>query len=152
MTVTTTARDALTSFGLLILRLGAGVLMATHGWGKVKMVFDGQFDQFGDPLGIGKTMSLIGAATGEFACSMLVVIGLLTRLGAAGAAFTMGVAAFIVHQNDPWTASAASGGANKEPALLFMTCFLTLVFTGAGKYSLDAMLFRRKVAVKAVKT
>lgn len=152
VTVTSTTRDALTSFGLLILRLGFGIYMATHGWGKAELVFKGEFGQFPDPLGIGSTLSLIGAATGEFLCALLVAIGFLTRFAALGAAFTMGVAAFIIHQNDPWTASAASGGASKESAMLFVIAFLAIVFTGAGRYSLDAVVFRRKVvAVKTVK-
>lgn len=146
-------RDAMNSAGLLILRIGMGVYMATHGWGKVQMVIDGKFDQFGDPIGIGNTASLILASGAEFVCALLVAVGLGTRLAAIPVVFTMAVAAFIVHSANPWTMGEAArlfmekqaeSWASKEPALLFLVGFLALVFTGAGKYSVDALLCRRK--------
>jgi putative oxidoreductase len=125
------------SVGLLVLRLGMGGYMMTHGWGKVQMVLNRQFDQLGDPIGLGNTLSLILATGAEFFCALLVVIGLGTRVAAIPVVITMGVAAFIVHGNDPWTMGA---GASKEPALLFLTAFLTLVFTGGGRFSFDALI------------
>jgi len=148
MTVTSTTRDAMTSFGLLILRLGIGALMATHGWGKVEMVLDGDLSQWQDPLGIGAWPSLVGAAFAEFVCSILVMAGLVTRFAAVVVVFSMGVAVLVVHRNDPLMMGSTPG--SKEPALLYVIPFLALVFTGAGRYSLDALLFRRKVvAVKS---
>lgn len=146
-------RDALNSAGLLILRIGMGVYMATHGWGKVQMVIGGKFDQFGDPIGIGSGPSLVLAAGAEFVCALLVVIGLGTRLAAIPVVFTMAVAAFIAHSANPWTAGEgyrlfmekqAQSWASKEPAMTFLIAFLALVFTGAGKYSVDALLCRKK--------
>lgn len=146
-------RESLNSLGLLILRVGLGVYMATHGWGKVQMVIDGKLDQFGDPIGIGPAASLILAAGAEFVCALLVAVGLGTRLAAIPVVFTMAVAAFIAHSANPWTAGEgyrlymekqAESWASKEPAMMFLIGFLALVFTGAGKYSVDAMLFRRK--------
>lgn len=127
--------DVTTSIGLLVLRIGVGVLMLTHGWGKVQMLFGDPPPAPFDPIGLGQTTSLALAALGEFVGSLLVVLGLLTRVGALLVVATMAVAAFVVHANDPWL---MSGGAAKEPALIFLTAFLTLVFTGAGRYSLDA--------------
>lgn len=148
-----TRREVLTSAGLLILRVGMGVYMATHGWGKVQMVLDGKLDQFGDPIGIGPSASLILAAGAEFVCALLVALGLGTRLAAIPVVFTMAVAAFIAHSANPWTAGEgyrlfmekqAESWASKEPAMMFLIGFLALVFTGAGKYSVDALLCRRK--------
>ncbi|MEQ8764201.1 MAG: DoxX family protein [Planctomycetota bacterium] len=141
-----TKQGTVTSLGLLILRVGFGVYMMTHGWGKVQMVMDGEFGEM-DPIGLGPKMSMIFAAAAEFGGALLVVLGLGTRFGAAAVAFTMGVAAFVVHANDPWTMSAAGNG--KEPALLFMTAFLSLVFTGAGRFSVDAWLWNKRKAKKA---
>lgn len=146
-------QDALTSVGLLILRLGVGGYMATHGWGKVDMVLNRRWDQFPDPIGLGQAPGLIMAAGAEFVCAILVAIGLLTRFAAAPVVFTMAVAAFVIHRADPWMAGEAArlfqagqaqSWASKEPALLFLIPFLTLVFTGAGRYSLDALIFGRK--------
>jgi putative oxidoreductase len=128
------------SIGLLLLRLGGGGFMLTHGWGKLQLLIAGEFDKFADPIGLGTTLSLVLTVLAEFVCSLLVIVGLATRFAAAPVVFAMGVAAFVVHANDPWTMGA---GASKEPALLFLTMFLTLIFTGAGEFSLDGCLWRR---------
>lgn len=139
------------SIGLLILRLGLGGYMLTHGWGKFQRVISGNL-QFGDPLGIGPEASLILAAGAEFGCAILVILGLFTRFAAIPLVFTMGVAAFIAHGGDPWTMSGGrevfqetgESWASKEPALMYLLAFLPLVFTGAGKFSLDGMIAGRK--------
>ncbi len=46
-------RELGNSLGLLVLRLGTGGYMLTHGWGKLQMVLAGDFDKFGDPIGLG---------------------------------------------------------------------------------------------------
>ncbi len=129
--------EHLNSVGLLILRIGFAGYMMTHGWGKMLMVLRWDFENWGDPIGIGLGPSLVLAALAEFVCSFLVLIGLATRLSAIPVAFTMIVAAFVVHASDPWT---MTGGASKEPALLFLTAFLTLIFTGPGRFSADALI------------
>ena len=134
----------LNSIGLLILRLGIGGYMASHGWGKLQMVFAGNFE-FEDPIGVGKGLSLVLAMMAEFVCALLVMLGLLTRLAAVPIVFTMAVAAFVYHSNDPWMGQVPS----KEPALLFLIPFLALIFTGAGKLSCDALIVPRWRAWRA---
>lgn len=145
-------QDAVTSIGLLILRLGVGGFMLTHGLGKLQKLIAGEFDYAGDPIGVGQELSLIGAVLGEFVGALLVVFGFATRIGAAAAAFVMGVAAFVIHRTDPWTmgeaaqlfqSGEAESWASKEPALLYLIPFLALVFLGAGRFSLDSWLWRR---------
>jgi len=132
---------ALVSLGLLLMRLSAaGLMFFGHGLGKIQN-FEKLSETFHDPLNMGNKTSLICAIAGEVVCPALVAIGLMTRVAALGAAFTMGVAAFVFHAKDPLFLSA--GGATKEPALLYLTLFATLVFTGPGKASLDAAIFRR---------
>jgi putative oxidoreductase len=152
--------ESLNSFGLLILRLGMGGYMLTHGWGKVLKVVNGDF-QFADPIGLGAQASLVLAAGAEFGCALLVIAGLLTRLAAIPLVFTMAVAAFRVHIADPWTAGEAARlfqegqtkfPASKEMALLYLIGFLTLVFTGPGRLSLDGALWRRKNRSGTVET
>jgi putative oxidoreductase len=133
------SKDLATSIGLLILRLGVGGYMLTHGWGKLQMLMNGA--AFGDPIGLGGRTSLLLATGAEFFCALLVVLGLATRVAAAPVVFTMGVAAFVVHANDPWTMTGTGG--SKEPALLFLFPFLALIFTGPGRFSLDALLWPR---------
>lgn len=123
------------SIGLLILRLGIGGYMASHGWGKLQMLLNNDFEMWRDPIGVGDTASLALAVFGEFVCPLLVMAGLATRLAAVPTVVTMAVAAFVVHANDPWTMGA---GASKEPALLYLIPFLALIFTGPGRFAIDA--------------
>ena len=148
-----TKHDKLSSLGLLILRIGMGGYLATHGWGKVQMVMNDQAAMFGDPIGIGPALSLYLVAFAEFVCAILVILGLGTRFAAIPVIVTMAVAAFVAHGSDPWTMQAAaeaffSGAskswASKQPALMFLVPFLALVFTGAGEYSLDALIAKRR--------
>lgn len=140
----------LTSIGLLVLRLGMGGYMLTHGWPKLQMVINGNFDSFGDPIGLGSTMSLLLITFAEFFCALLVVLGLFTRFAAIPLVIGMGVAAFFAHSSDPWTmgegarlfqAGEADAWSSKEPALMYLSAFLTLAFTGPGLFSLDRLIW-----------
>jgi putative oxidoreductase len=135
-----TRTETANSIGLLILRVGMGALMLPSGYGKLQMLMDGK--EFGDPIGLGPQLSLILVVAAEFLGSIGVMLGFATRLAAFGLAFTMGVAAFVAHANDPWLMGGP--GNSKQPALMFLVPFLALVFTGAGMYSVDAYLFGRK--------
>jgi putative oxidoreductase len=142
-------QDTAPSIGLLILRLGMGGYLATHGWGKLQMVLAGSFDQFGDPIGLGSVPSLVLVTIAEFVCAILVMIGLATRFAAVPPVIAMAVAAFVAHGADPWTmeggyllftSGASESWASKEPALLFLVPFLALIFTGAGRFSIDHLI------------
>ena len=129
-------RDA----GLLLLRATAGLLMLTqHGWGKLQSYSD-KADTWADPIGLGGPTSLALAIFAEVFCSLLVSIGLATRLAAIPLVITMLVAAGIVHWDDPF--------GKKEFALLFLVPFLTLILTGAGRYSVDGWLENRRQTSK----
>src|SRR5262245_3809967 len=126
-------QGVMTSIGLLILRLGVGGFMVSHGYGKLQMLIHGEFDKFGDPIGLGNTLSLILATTAEFLCSILVMLGVATRFAAAPIVFAMAVAVGVVHRTDPCTmdkafqlfmAGTTKFPAAKEPALLFLIPFL----------------------------
>src|SRR5688500_17858051 len=77
------------SIGLLILRLGIGGFMASHGWGKFQMMLTGDFDNFADPIGLGKGLSLVLVVMAEFFGALLVMLGLATRFAAATVVFAM---------------------------------------------------------------
>lgn len=116
------------SVGLLLLRVGVGCLMLVHGIGKVTG-FQELAADFPDPIGLGSRLSLILAIGAEVGCSILLILGLLTRLAAVPLAFTMIVAFFMVHRDDPWDA--------KELAGTFLVIYLSLILTGPGILSLD---------------
>jgi putative oxidoreductase len=122
-------RDPLGSLGLLLLRVGFGGLMIVrHGWPKL-MSFQEKKASFPDPLGVGHELSMTLACVGETLAPALLIVGLATRLSAVPAAFTMAVAAFLVHGGDPL--------AKKEMALIYLVGFLAIGLLGPGRYSLD---------------
>ncbi len=123
------------SLGLLILRVAAGVLMMTHGWSKIQN-FEGMVQSGFDPVGLGATLSVVMLIGAEFIAALFIVLGLLTRLSAVPLIVAMSVAAFVAHASDPLQV--------KELSLIYLTIFATLLITGAGKYSLDSLLFRKK--------
>lgn len=130
-----TTRHGPGSLGLLILRVGTGAMMLFgHGWGKLAG-FSDKAGVFPDPLGIGSAASLGLATFAEFFCAIGLIFGFATRLSALPLVINMLVAAIIVHSDDPW--------GKKEFALLYAVPFITLLFTGGGKYSLDAVVWPR---------
>lgn len=131
-------KHKLNDIGLLILRVGFGCLMLVHGFQKVGK-FSELTDKFPDPLGMGSQLSLISAIGSEVGCSILLIIGLGTRLAAIPLAFTMLVAWFIVHAEDPWQ--------KQELAAVYLTVYVCLIFTGGGKFSLDHLLFGKQSTV-----
>ena len=114
--------------GLLLLRVGFSGMMLTHGIPKLLDVIQGDFS-FGDPIGLGATVSKILAVIGEAICPMLIIIGYKTRLATIPTIITMLVAFFIVHASDPF--------GTKEKALMFACAFIVIALTGAGKFSVD---------------
>lgn len=125
----------LSSAGLLVLRAGIGGYMAVHGFGKLKMLLGGQASNFADPIGLGPAFTLFFAVFAEFLCSLLVVVGLATRIAAIPPVLVMATAAFVVHGGDPWVMTGQGG--SKEPALLFLAGFLAIALLGPGDFSLD---------------
>lgn len=114
--------------GLLILRLGAGLLMMTHGWPKL-VSFSEKAEKFYDFMGLGGEVSLALTIFAEFFCSLFVVLGLGTRFFLIPLVIVSLVIVFMVHGADPL--------GDKEHGLLFLAPYLTLLLTGAGKYSLE---------------
>ena len=125
-----------TDAGLLFLRVTIGSMMLLgHGLPKL-LAFADTAPRFSDPLGVGSEMSLALAVFGEAVCSALIVVGLGTRLAAIPLLVTMLVAALIIHADDPW--------GRKELALLYAVPAVTLLLTGAGRFSLDALILTRR--------
>ena len=128
--------------GILILRLGLGTgYLFVHGWNKIMQ---------GPELWakIGTSMSNLGitqlhvfwgfmASLAEFGGGILLICGLFTRSASSFIAFTMVVAA-VQHLSkmDPWSRVI-------YPVEMFSALIL-LIFIGAGKYSLDNLLFKNK--------
>ncbi len=129
-----TTSPILTGLALLILRIGFAGLMIPHGYDKLVHFADYKV-KFISFLGMSMPVSLGFNIFAEFFCSILVVIGLFTRLATIPLIISMLVAICIVNNGD-------FTGKGQE-ATLFLVAFLSLAITGAGKYSLDELIFKQ---------
>ena len=106
--------------------------MLTHGWPKLTRLIEGGEITFPDPLGIGSFASLFLAMLAEVLGSVLVMLGLATRLAAVSLIFTMIVAVFIHHADDPFE--------RKELGLMYLLIYIVILIMGSGKYALDRFI------------
>ncbi|MFD2035088.1 DoxX family protein [Belliella marina] len=120
---------------LLVLRAGAGLMMATHGWAKLSD-FSANLQTFPDLIGLGSAVSLQLVIFAEFFCALFLAIGFLTRLSLIPLIITMCVAAFIAHGGDPFSV--------QEMSLLYLTVFVSLFLLGPGKWSVDGQIKKKK--------
>lgn len=116
--------------GILLLRLGAGSMMMSHGITKL-MNFSQMAETFYDPIGLGPKFALTLIILAEAGASMFVILGALTRLAVLPLMIGM-IVAVVSH-------GAFSFGAS-EMALLYLLIFTVILITGPGKYSVDANL------------
>lgn len=139
-------RDTVASWGLLVLRVLTGLMMAVgHGWPKVA-AFEKLKDEWFVPAFLpflSPPVSLLLTIGAELVAASLLVIGLMTRPAAAVLAFTMAVAAFAVLAQAPFFMGPGVSSA-KEPALLYVIPALVLLITGAGTKSVDALISKPK--------
>lgn len=126
------------ALGPLALRILVGLIFAAHGAQKLFGWFGGYglegTGQFFSSVGLnpGYLMALLAGAT-EFFGGLALMAGLLVRPAAAALAFAMLVAIFAVHWSNGFF--AASGG--YEYALALFAASLSLLISGAGRYSVD---------------
>lgn len=133
--------DRFRDLGLLILRLGIGILFVYRGWPKIS----GGAEMW---KGIGGAMGNLGinflpefwglmSAAAEFAGGALFAVGLFFRPVALVMAFNMFVATlFHFHNGDNLLVASH--------AIELGIVFISMFFIGAGKLSIDEMFFGKK--------
>ena len=146
--ITTTAAHASTTpeiysltglnLGLLIIRVVAGLTLATHGLNKI---FGGGkiAGTTGWFASMGMKMPFINAwmaALTEIGAGLLLAIGFLTPLAAAGMVAIMVVAGITTHRANGWFIFNAGGGI--EYVVVLAAVGFGLGCTGAGEWSVDA--------------
>lgn len=120
------------SFAMLLLRIVAGGLMlVNHGYDKL-MHFSSRAHRFSDPFNIGSTTSFSLVIFAEFFCAAFIILGLFTRLAAIPLVVAMSVAVWFAHNG--------SFSGKGELPMLFLACFVVLLFVGPGKVSIDRLI------------
>lgn len=142
--------------GLLLLRLSGLYLAFGHGWGKVSQLASGggRFIDGVRAMGFPFPEAFAwAAAAAEFGGGLLVAFGLLTRISAALAAFTMFIAVFARHHAHLRLLSTLGmAGAsttdleqwgNPELAVTYLLLLAGVVLLGPGRFSIDHLFWDR---------
>lgn len=121
--------------GILILRLIFGGLFTWHGYDALAHY----------KLYLSMSRSVIGLGTGlefnlvvfsQFICGIFILLGFLTRLAVIPVFIAMAIAFFVAHKTDPFMM--------KELPFLYCLLCIPVFILGSGRYSLDAVLQKRK--------
>lgn len=132
---------------ITVLRVILGVLFAAHGWQKFnEWTITGTqaaFAHMGVPAANVSAPFIAGL---ELAGGIALILGVLTRVVGALLAADMIGALFLVHAS----AGIFADKGGYELVLLLGTAALALALTGAGRMSVDRVLFGRKESKLAV--
>ena len=131
--------------GLLIIRLIIGVLMAFYGFEKLshfnEMASSGFWMKNVNFLGMSGKIPLALTIFAELICSILLIIGFLSRIALITLLFCMGYIFLIIFPLS--ILDKGENGYQFNDAFVYFIVYLGLFFTGVGKYSLDAKLFSK---------
>ena len=116
---------------MFILRVGVGLLMMNHGYSKL-IHFAEMKGKFMNWMGLGTTTSLSLVIFAEFFCSILLILGLFTRLATIPLIIVMSVILINVTHGKFFT--------DGEMPTLFLLAYITLLFVGPGRASVDGMI------------
>ena len=121
------------SFLLLFVRLFFSALFFMHGLDKMTN-FNALSESYPSVLGLGSYTTLMITVFCEFACSLFLMAGLVTRIVLIPMMVSMAVAFFDIHDG-----MMPEG----ELALIYMIVFIVLFMTGPGRYSVDYLIDKK---------
>jgi len=135
--------SALSSLGILLVRVVLGIVFVAHGWQKLAV--DGLAATQGAFAGMGIPLAEVAApvvAVTELAAGVALVVGFATRIAAALLAVTAIVALVAVHLPNGFYST--TGGI--EYVLVLAVASIAIVLTGPGRLALDALVVRGRRA------
>jgi len=132
------------NLGLLVIRLIIGLLMAFYGYEKLihfnEMAASDFWTKQVSFLGMPSAISLGLTVFAELICSLLLIVGLFTRVSLFFLMFCMAWIFLVVF---PFSiVDKGDNGYQFNDAFVYFSIYLGLFFTGAGKYSLDAKFLK----------
>ena len=123
-------RGTAVSFLILFIRLFFGILFFMHGLDKLANFNQLSMD-YPSVLGLGSYMTLMLSVFCEFACSLFLMVGLMTRLVTVPMIVAMAVAFFDIHDG-----LMPEG----ELSFIYFIVFIVLFVLGPGRYSFDCLI------------
>jgi len=122
------------NIGLLIMRIGVGLLVLLHGIGNLKNGY--QFIK-GLLSGVGiPEFIAYGVFLGEIIAPICILIGYRTRIASLLVAFSMVMAILLAHAKDVFALNQFGGWAIELQAI-YLLIPAALFFTGAGTHALS---------------
>ena len=118
----------------LVLRVSFGMLMIPHGYFKLTN-FDEIAAEFMNVPGMSSPASLWLVIIVEICCSVLLIIGLATRLAIIPLLITAIVIVFVAHHGDIFGEAVAG--------FYYLMAYTAILLLGSGKYSADHLIARR---------
>jgi putative oxidoreductase len=116
----------------LLVRLVFGIILLVHHGIPKLMAFGNLQYKFPDPFHIGSRWSLCMAIFAEVFCSVLVILGFLTRIALVPLVILLGVALVMIHH-------LHAPLADTELAWVYFAAFFALLLVGPGRISVDGM-------------
>jgi putative oxidoreductase len=130
--ISTAYSDNAFNFAMLVQRVVTGLLLImAHGLSKISN-FSEMSGTFFDPFHIGHRNSLILSIFAEIFCSMLLVLGLFTRIAALIILLDLSVAVFMYHKGQPLK--------NVDLGIIYLTGVFSILLVGPGRVSVDGMM------------
>ncbi|MEO6961114.1 MAG: DoxX family protein [Puia sp.] len=130
--LSTAYSDNAFNFAMLIQRVVTGLmLLIAHGLLKISN-FSEMSGTFFDPLHIGHRNSLLLCIFSEVFCSMLLVLGLFTRLAALVIVLELSILVFMYHRGQPIK--------NLDLGIMYLTSAFSVLLLGPGRVSVDGMM------------
>lgn len=118
---------------ILFVRIFFGALFLMHGLDKM-MNFSQLSVTYPSVFGLGSYATLMLSIFCEFACSIFLITGTLTRIILIPMVVSMAVAFFDIHDG-----MMPDG----ELSLIYLIVFFVLFVTGPGRYSVDYLIDRK---------
>ncbi len=131
--------------GLLLVRLIIGLLMACYGYQKLihfqEMAASDFWAKEVSFLGMHGAFPLALTVFAEFFCSLLLIVGLFTRLSLIPLMICMAYIFLVIFPGS--MVSNGENGVEFNNTFVYFIIYLALFFTGPGKYSLDHKFLRK---------